>query len=95
MHVSGAGATTPPPFFNNLLFAHPRPAPLCCAVFPADPERKLDTLSPRLVFCLIQFGQVLFGLHKLNSMGLLPTHASDWLSSVAAPVSIEHAYGAL
>jgi hypothetical protein len=65
------------------------------AVFPPDPERKLDTLSPRLIFCMIQFGQVLFGLHKLNSMGLLPTHASDWLSSVAAPVSIEQAYGAL
>jgi hypothetical protein len=65
------------------------------AVFPPDPERKLDTLSPRLVFCLIQFGQVLFGLHKLNTMGLLPTHASDWLSTVAAPVSIEQAHGAL
>jgi hypothetical protein len=68
---------------------------LLLAVFPPDPERKLDTLSPRLVFCLIQFGQVLFGLHKLNTMGLLPTHASDWLSTVAAPVSIEQAYGAL
>lgn len=71
------------------------PLLLTPAVFPPDPERKLDTLSPRLVFCLIQFGQVLFGLHKLNTMGLLPTHASDWLSTVAAPVSIEQAYGAL
>jgi hypothetical protein len=64
-------------------------------VFPPDPERKLDTLSPRLLFCLIQAGQFGFALHKLNTMGLLPTHASDWLTSVAAPLSVEHAYGAL
>jgi hypothetical protein len=85
------------------------PAPLPCllscpasarkradpAAFPPDPERKLDTFSPRLLFCVIHFGQFLFALHRLNGMGLLPTHASDWLSSVAAPVSIEHAAGAL
>lgn len=64
-------------------------------VFPPDPDRKLDTFTPRLLFCLIQLGQVVFGLHKLNTMGLLPTHPSDWLSAVAAPLSMEHSYGAL
>lgn len=70
----------------------------CCiipAAFPADPDRKLDTFTPRLLYCLIHLGQFVFGLYKLNAMGLLPTHASDWLSAIAAPKSLEHSYGAL
>jgi hypothetical protein len=63
------------------------------AAFPADPEGKLDTLTPRLLYCLIQAGQLIFVLYKLNNMGLLPTHPSDWLSAAAAPQSIEYSYG--
>lgn len=92
---------TPPPAAAALAL------PLCCCrcccsaalrtsppppAFPADPERKLDTLTPRLLYCVIQLGQVVFALHKLAAMGLLPTHASDWLSAVAAPTSLEAAY---
>lgn len=65
------------------------------AVFPSDAERKLDTFTPRLLYCLINVGQFIFALHKLNAMGLLPTHASDWLSAIAVPQSLEHSYGAL
>ncbi|WIA16366.1 hypothetical protein OEZ86_007857 [Tetradesmus obliquus] len=64
-------------------------------VFPADPEKKLDTLTPRLLYCVINAGQFVFALHKLNAMGLLPTHPSDWLSAIAVPASLEHSYGAL
>eukprot|EP00879_Flechtneria_rotunda_P003947 GHRR01004187.1.p1 GENE.GHRR01004187.1~~GHRR01004187.1.p1 ORF type:complete len:173 (+),score=50.91 GHRR01004187.1:209-727(+) len=64
-------------------------------VFPPDAERKLDTFSPRLLYCVINIGQFIFALYKLNAMGLLPTHASDWLSAVAAPQAVEHSYGAL
>ena len=32
-------------------------------------------------------------LYKLNSMGLLPTHASDWVSGMKPPTPVEHAYG--
>jgi hypothetical protein len=32
-------------------------------------------------------------LYKLNAMGLLPTHASDWVSNMKPPTPIEHAYG--
>lgn len=91
--------------YITLMFSASLPAqPLCTVcclprtastVFPPDPDRKLDTFTPRLLFCLIQLGQVVFGLHKLNTMGLLPTHPSDWLSAVAAPLSMEHSYGAL
>lgn len=53
--------------------------------FPRDPTGRLDTLLPRLIYCAIHFGQLLFVLNKLNSMGLLPTHASDWLASLPVP----------
>jgi hypothetical protein len=33
----------------------------------------------------VQVGQLLFVLNKLNSMGLLPTHASDWMSTLPVP----------
>jgi hypothetical protein len=32
-------------------------------------------------------------LYKLNAMGLLPTHASDWVSNMKPPTPVEHAYG--
>ena len=78
--------------------AHPpapclRPPPP--AAFPRDPEGQLDTLTPRLVYCLIHLGQFIFGLYKLNGMGLLPTHASDWLAGAAPPPMLEHAYASV
>jgi len=65
------------------------------AAFPNDPEGQLDTILPRLLYCLIYFGQFLFALYKLNNMGLLPTHASDWLFGVPPPPVLEHSYAAL
>jgi hypothetical protein len=47
-------------------------------------------LTPRILYCLIQFGQLLFVLYKLNSMGLLPTYPSDWLAATSVPVALEH-----
>jgi len=51
--------------------------------FPREP--RLDTLLPRLIYCACHFGQLVFVLNKLNSMGLLPTHASDWMASLPVP----------
>uniref|UniRef100_A0A7S1SMW7 ER membrane protein complex subunit 4 n=1 Tax=Tetraselmis chuii TaxID=63592 RepID=A0A7S1SMW7_9CHLO len=50
----------------------------------AGPE--LDVVTPRLLFILIQFGGLLFAVYKLNGMGLLPTHASDWYDTSVPPV---------
>ncbi|GFH12147.1 uncharacterized protein HaLaN_07782 [Haematococcus lacustris] len=52
-------------------------------VFPKEPDwPQLDVLLPRLLYCLIQAGQIVFGLYKLNGMGLLPVYASDWISAI-------------
>ncbi len=50
-------------------------------VFPPDPDGRLDVIGPRVIFCLVQAAGLAFTLWKLNGMGLLPTHVSDWVTS--------------
>lgn len=61
-----------------------------CCVLAAFPERdsdngRLNVLLPRLLFCLINLAGLAFGLWKVNGMGLLPTHASDYVSAMTVP----------
>lgn len=56
----------------------------------AFPERdsdggRLNVWLPRLLYCLINLGGLAFGLWKVNGMGLLPTHASDYVSAMTVP----------
>ncbi len=65
-------------------------------MFPKEDDwPQLDTFTPRLLFCAIQLGQMVFGLWKLDGMGLLPVYPSDWISTMAVPDSVEHSYAAL
>ena len=81
----------------------PAAPPACCpaailqskTAFPADPEGELDTTLPRLTYCAIHGLGVAFAVYKINSMGLLPTHLSDWVSSMRPPAVLEHAAGNL
>ena len=61
------------------------------AVFPAEHAEggQLDVLRPRLLYILIQLAGLAFGLWKLAGMGLLPTHASDFVSALAIPRALE------
>lgn len=77
----------PPPSVGDPLLTT-----LCCrlpphslSVFPPDPEGKLNTFIPRLLYCLINGGGLAFAGYRINQMGLLPTHLSDWVSSIKAP----------
>mmetsp|Transcript_4152 Transcript_4152/g.10383 ORF Transcript_4152/g.10383 Transcript_4152/m.10383 type:complete len:172 (-) Transcript_4152:479-994(-) len=64
-------------------------------MFPKEADwPQLDVLLPRILYCLIQCGQIIFGLYKLNGMGLLPVYPSDWISSIKVPDTLEHAYAA-
>ena len=62
------------------------------AVFPPEASEggKLNIFVPRLIFILIQGAGLAFGAWKLHTMGLLPTHASDFVSSLSVPVSQEY-----
>ena len=69
----------------------------CGAVFSAELSEggKFDVLKPRLLFILIQLGGLAFGLWKLAGMGLLPTHASDFVSTLSIPKALERSVPAI
>ena len=64
-------------------------------VFTPFRDPRVDTLMPQLLYCLIQCGGLCVALYKLNSMGLLPTHTSDWISQMPVPIEKEIAGGGL
>ena len=70
---------------------------MCGAVFPAEHSEggKLDVVKPRLLYILVQLLGLGIGLWKLSSMGLLPTHASDYVSMLSIPQTLERAVPAL
>lgn len=55
----------------------------------------VNTKQAQLLFCLINGLGLLFALHRLNGMGLLPTHASDFASFFTAPHHMEYSSGAV
>lgn len=52
--------------------------------FRQIPGSRVDVISPRIMFCGIHFLGLLFAIYRVNMMGLLPTHVSDWLSLIQA-----------
>lgn len=62
-----------------------------CAVFTPElsEDGKLDILLPRLLYILIQAAGLAFGLYKLHGLGLLPTHASDFVSAMSVPRPVQ------
>ena len=62
-------------------------------IFEPYADASTDVTGPRALFCAIQLAGLAMALYKLNSMGLLPTHASDWVSGMKPPMPVEHAYG--
>lgn len=63
--------------------------------FPPDETGMLNTIGPRIVYSLIQALQLFFALYKLNAMGLLPSHASDWVSALVVPEAREFSSGGI
>lgn len=57
-------------------------------------DGKVDVAGPRLLYCLLHFGGMLMGLWKLNKLGLLPTHVSDWIGAPPPPHALQFSTGA-
>ncbi|KAG6740263.1 hypothetical protein POTOM_055704 [Populus tomentosa] len=51
-------------------------------VFEPYKDSKVDLLAPKLIFIALNLGGLALGIWKLNTLGLLPTHVSDWVSSL-------------
>lgn len=62
---------------------------------PKDAEGELSVFLPRITYCAVQMGQFIFAMYKLNTMGLLPTYASDWVSMLDGPSVAELSVGAI
>ncbi|KAF4397002.1 hypothetical protein CsatB_019440 [Cannabis sativa] len=58
-------------------------------VFEPYKDSKVDLLAPKLLFIALNLGGLALGVWKLNTLGLLPTHASDWVSSLPPPQEVE------
>ncbi|KAH9618701.1 hypothetical protein KSS87_000685 [Heliosperma pusillum] len=54
-------------------------------VFEPYKDGKVDLLLPKLVYIALNLAGLCVGVWKLNTLGLLPTHASDWVSSLPPP----------
>ncbi|KAL7286514.1 hypothetical protein TKK_0019250 [Trichogramma kaykai] len=52
-----------------------------------------NTFGQKFVFFMGQVVNILLALYKCQSMGLLPTHASDWLAFVEPQSRVEHSGG--
>lgn len=59
------------------------------ALFARMADPGVDLSGPRALFCLVNLAGLCFALYKLDGMGLLPTHASDWMSKLPAPLAAE------
>ncbi|CAL9172652.1 unnamed protein product [Musa hybrid cultivar] len=64
-------------------------------VFEPYKDPRVDTLAPKLLFIALNLAGLVLGIWKLNTLGLLPTHASDWVSSLPPASEVEYASGGL
>lgn len=59
-------------------------------VFEPYRNNKVELLGPKLVFIALNLVGLALGVWKLNTLGLLPTQALDWVSSLPPPQEVEY-----
>ncbi|THU61437.1 hypothetical protein C4D60_Mb07t23270 [Musa balbisiana] len=64
-------------------------------VFEPYKDSKVDILAPKLLFIALNLAALALGVWKLNTLGLLPSHASDWVSSLPPAPEVEYSGGGL
>eukprot|EP00252_Welwitschia_mirabilis_P009944 TRINITY_DN22907_c0_g1_i1.p1 TRINITY_DN22907_c0_g1~~TRINITY_DN22907_c0_g1_i1.p1 ORF type:complete len:177 (+),score=27.06 TRINITY_DN22907_c0_g1_i1:190-720(+) len=64
-------------------------------VFEPFQDSRIDLMLPKIVYISLNIAGLLLGIWKLNSLGLLPTHPSDWVSSLAPAPEIDHSGGGI
>ncbi|XP_062215541.1 ER membrane protein complex subunit 4-like [Phragmites australis] len=58
-------------------------------------DPRVDTLAPKLLFIALNLAAMGLGVWKLNTLGLLPTNPSDWVSSLSPAREVEYAGGGI
>lgn len=54
-----------------------------------------NIILQKFIFFLGNLINIILALYKCHSMGLLPTHASDWLAFVEPPITTEFSSGGM
>ncbi|KAI9072796.1 hypothetical protein K1719_045238 [Acacia pycnantha] len=62
-------------------------------VFEPYKDKKVELLGPKLLYIALNLGGLALGVWKLNTLGLLPTHVSDWVSSLPPALEVEYSVG--
>jgi ER membrane protein complex subunit 4 len=65
------------------------------ATFKSFESVQQNILLQKLVFFIGNLINIGLALYKCHSMGLLPTHASDWLAFVEPPINSEFSDGGI
>ncbi|KAJ1410286.1 TMEM85/ER membrane protein complex subunit 4 [Sesbania bispinosa] len=64
-------------------------------MFEPYKDSRVELLGPKLLFIALNLGGLALGVWKLNALGLLPTHTSDWVSSLPPAQEVEYSGGGL
>lgn len=64
-------------------------------VFEPYKDSKVELLAPKLLYIALNLAGLGLGIWKLNTLGLLPTHSSDWVSSLPPPQDVEYSSGGM
>ncbi|KAH8335005.1 hypothetical protein KR067_003469 [Drosophila pandora] len=91
MYMSGNSISIFPIMMVGMMLIRPIKAMFTTQVTSKMAEGAQGT-GQRIVYFLGNLANVALALYKCHSMGLLPTHASDWLAFVEPQTRLEH-YG--
>ncbi|RYR55388.1 hypothetical protein Ahy_A06g030615 isoform A [Arachis hypogaea] len=69
--------------------------PWLLVIFEPYKDSRVELLGPKLLFIALNLGGLALGVWKLNALGLLPTHTSDWVSSLPPAQEVEYSGGGL
>ncbi|KAH8273019.1 ER membrane protein complex subunit 4 [Drosophila bipectinata] len=91
MYMSGNSISIFPIMMVGMMLIRPIKAMFTTQVTSKMAEGAQGT-GQRIVYFLGNLANVALALYKCHSMGLLPTHASDWLAFIQPQTRLEH-YG--
>lgn len=93
MYMSGNSISIFPIMMVAMMLIRPLKAALSTQATFKSVEAAGNVTGQKIISILGNLANVALALYKCHSMGLLPTHASDWLAFVDAPVQLEYSGG--
>lgn len=95
MYMSGSSISIFPIMMVGMMFVRPIKAMLSLGSTFKVIEGTQNIIGQKLVFLLGNVAGLGLALYKCHSMGLLPTHPSDWLAFADPQERIEYSGGGI